>query len=140
MWRPPVPVRYLGFALVVERQDIIPAARLALAHQEHPVSLRPRALDQICCLDPGDGPVEPGVGEEEVIGLLDHLLWHGEGGRAWRGGDQRDRLSWAPPRWGRFLCSLLSSLTLTAEFCASSLTGRSADIRGGGEGLQIRAA
>lgn len=40
-------------------------------------------------LNPGDGPVEPGVGEEEVIVLLHTLLCQGEGHGAWRG-EQRD--------------------------------------------------
>lgn len=78
--RPERSGQYLRFSLVVERQDVISSARLALADQKHPVSLRSRALDQICCLDPGDGSVEPGVREQEVIGLVDHLLWRGEGG------------------------------------------------------------
>lgn len=42
-------------------------------------------------LDAGDGPVKPGVGEQEVISFLDHLLGHGEGDGAWRD-DQRNKM------------------------------------------------
>lgn len=53
-----------------------------------------RALNQVGCLDPGDGTVEPGVGEQEVIGLLDNLLGQGEAGGAWRAEQgQMDQMS-----------------------------------------------
>ena len=75
---------YLCFSLIVKREDVVSPAGLTLPDQEHSVSLRPRALNQVGCLDTGDGPVEPGVREEEVICLLDNLLWQGEGDGAWR--------------------------------------------------------
>lgn len=76
--------RYLCFSLVVEREDIVSPACLALSDQKHSVPLRSGALNQVRCLDPGDGPVEPGVGEQEVVSLLDNLLWQGKRDWAWR--------------------------------------------------------
>lgn len=75
---------YLCFSLVVKCEDVVSPASLALSDQKHSMSLWSRALNQIGCLDSGDGPVEPGVGEQEVIGLLDNLLWWGEGEGNWR--------------------------------------------------------
>lgn len=69
---------HLGSALVVEGEDVVPAARLALPHQEDSVSLRPGALHQVGRLHPGDGPVKPRVREEEVVAFLEDLLRQGE--------------------------------------------------------------
>lgn len=74
---------YLCFSLVVKREDVVSPACLTLSDQKHPVSHWARALNQVGCLDAGDGPVEPGVGEQEVIGLLDNLLWQSNGDGAW---------------------------------------------------------
>ena len=83
---------HLGFALVVEREDVVSPARLALSYQKDAVSLRSRALDQVGGLEARDGPVEPWVGEEEVIRLLGDLLRQGEGGGGWRGEqEEQDR-------------------------------------------------
>lgn len=68
------PVLYLCFSLVVEREDVVAPAGLTLSHQEHTVPLGARALNQVGCFDAGDGSMEPGVGEQEVIGLLGELL------------------------------------------------------------------
>lgn len=76
----------LGSSLVVEREDVVSSACLTLPNEKHSVSLGPGALDQVGCLHPGDGPVEPGVGEQEVIALLDDLLRHGKGDGVWRVG------------------------------------------------------
>lgn len=75
---------YLCFSLVVKSEDIVSPASLTLSDQEHAMSLWSRALNQVGCLDTGDGPVEPGVVEQEVISLLDDLLWWGEGEGNWR--------------------------------------------------------
>lgn len=69
----------LGSSLVVEREDVVSPACLTLPDEKHSVSLGPGALDQVGCLHPGDGPVEPGVGEQEVITLLEDLLRQGKG-------------------------------------------------------------
>lgn len=69
---------HLGSPLVVEGEDVVPAAGLALPHQEDPVSFRPGALHQVGRLHPGDGPVEPPVREEEVVAFLEDLLRQGE--------------------------------------------------------------
>lgn len=82
---------YLCFSLVVKREDVVSSACLTLSDQKHAVSLRSRALNQVRCLDAGDGPVEPGVGEQEVIGLLDNLLRWGEGDGGWRE-EQRNKM------------------------------------------------
>lgn len=74
---------YLCFTLVVKREDVVSSACLALSDQEHSVTLRSRALNQIGCLDAGYGPVEPGVGKQEVICLLAYLLWQGKCDRTW---------------------------------------------------------
>ena len=66
---------YLCFSLVVKREDVVSSACLTLSDQKHSVTLRSRALNQVGCLDAGYGPVEPGVGEQEVISLLANLLW-----------------------------------------------------------------
>lgn len=76
----------LGSSLVVEREDVVSPACLTLPDEKHSVSLGPRALDQVGCLHPGDGPMEPGVGEQEVIALVDDLLRLGKGDRVWRVG------------------------------------------------------
>lgn len=55
------------------------------------MSLRSRALNQVGCFDAGDGPMEPGVGEQEVISLLDNLLWQGKGDGSWRD-EQRNKI------------------------------------------------
>lgn len=55
------------------------------------MSLRSRALNQVGCLDTGDGPMEPGVGEQEVISLLDNLLRRCKGDGAWRD-EQRNKV------------------------------------------------
>lgn len=75
----------LCFSLVVKCEDVVSPARLTLSNQKHSMSFWSRALNQVGRLDPGDGPVEPGVGEQEVICLLDDLLRHGEGDRTWMG-------------------------------------------------------
>lgn len=82
---------YLCFSLVVEGEDVVSPACLTLSDQKHPVSLWPGALNQVGRLDARDGSVEPGVGEQEVICLLDYLLWQGEGDRSCRD-DQRRRM------------------------------------------------
>lgn len=69
----------LCFSLVVKCEDVVSSACLALSDQKHSMSLGSRALNQVGCFDAGDGPVEPGVGEQEVISLLDNLLWQGKG-------------------------------------------------------------
>lgn len=79
---------YLCFSLVVEREDVVSPARLALSDQKHPVSLLSRALNQVGRFDTRDGPMEPGVGQQEVIRLLGDLLGRGErGGTCWRDED-----------------------------------------------------
>lgn len=75
---------HLSSPLVVEGEDVVPAAGLALPHQEDSMSFGPRALHQVCCLHPGDGPVEPWVGEEEVVAFLEDLFRQGESDRVWR--------------------------------------------------------
>ena len=75
---------YLGLPLVVEGEDVVSSPCLALTDQKHPVTLWAGALHQVGRLDPGDGPVEPWVGEQEVVGLLHDLLRQGEGDGAWR--------------------------------------------------------
>lgn len=75
---------YLCFPLVVKCEDVVSSSCLTLSDQKHSVSLRSRALDQVGSLDAGNGPVEPRVGEQEVIGLLDRKLGQGEGDRTWR--------------------------------------------------------
>lgn len=42
------------------------------------------ALDQVGGLDAGDGSMEPGVREQEVVCLLEGLLWQSEDNRTWR--------------------------------------------------------
>lgn len=74
---------YLCFSLVVKREDVVSPPRLTLSDQKHAVSLRAGALNQVGGLDAGDGPVEPRVGEQEVIGFLGNLLGQGERGGAW---------------------------------------------------------
>lgn len=69
---------HLGSSLVVEGEDVVPAAGLTLPHQEDSVPLRPGALHQVGRLHPGDGPVEPRVREEEVVAFLKDLLRQGE--------------------------------------------------------------
>ena len=61
---------YLGYALEVEREHILPTPRLALPHQEYSVSIRTLQLDQLSRLHPGDGTMEPGVAGQEVICFL----------------------------------------------------------------------
>lgn len=62
------------------------------------MSLWPRALNQVGRLDPGDGTMEPGVGEQEVICLLDNLLGQGEAGGAWRVEQRQSKISWTNQR------------------------------------------
>lgn len=80
---------YLCFSLVVEGEDVVAPACLTLPDQKHPMSLWPRALNQVGRLDARDGSMEPGVGEQEVICLLDCLLWQGEGDRSCRDEQRR---------------------------------------------------
>lgn len=82
---------YLCFSLVVKCEDVVSSACLTLSDQEHSMSLRSRALNQVGCLDTGDGPMEPGVGEQEVISLLDNLLRRCKGDGAWRD-EQRNKV------------------------------------------------
>lgn len=86
-WRPlpvesPCRIRpnptHLSSPLVVKGEDVVPAAGLALPHQEDSVSFRPGALHQVGRLHPGDGPMEPRVREEEVVAFLEDLLRLGE--------------------------------------------------------------
>lgn len=67
---PTCPVPYLGSALEVEREHILPTPRLALPHQEHAVGIRTLPLHQLGRLHSGDGAVEPGVAGQEVIRFL----------------------------------------------------------------------
>lgn len=48
------------------------------------MTLRAPALDQVGGLDAGDGSMEPGVGEQEVVCLLEGLLWQREYDGTWR--------------------------------------------------------
>lgn len=61
---------YLGYALEVEREHILPTPSLALPYQEHSVSVRALQLNQLSCLHSGDGAMEPGVAGQEVICFL----------------------------------------------------------------------
>lgn len=83
---------YLCFSLVVKCEDVVSSACLTLSDQKHSMPPWSRALNQVCCLNSGDGPMEPWVGKQEVICLLDSLLWQGEGDRAWRD-EQRNKMS-----------------------------------------------
>lgn len=61
---------YLGYALEVEREHILPAPRLALPDQEHAVGSRALQLNQLRGFHSGDGAMEPGVAGQEVIRFL----------------------------------------------------------------------
>lgn len=66
----PTALPYLGSALEVEGEHVLPAPGLALPHQEHPVRVRALQLHQLGRLHPGDGAMEPGVAGQEVICFL----------------------------------------------------------------------
>lgn len=68
--QPHLPWLYLGYALEVEREHILPTPGLALPYQEHSMSVRALQLNQLSCLHSGDRAVEPGVAGQEVICLL----------------------------------------------------------------------
>lgn len=67
---PHLPWLYLGYALEVECEHILPTPGLALPYQEHSMSVRALQLNQLSCLHSGDRAVEPGVAGQEVICLL----------------------------------------------------------------------
>jgi len=60
----------LGYALEVECEHILSTPCLTLPYQEHSVSVRTLQLNQLRCLHPGDGAVEPGVAGQEVLCFL----------------------------------------------------------------------
>lgn len=61
---------YLGSALEVEGEHVLPTPGLALAHQEHTMGIRALQLNQLCSLHPGDGAMEPGVAGQEMVRFL----------------------------------------------------------------------
>lgn len=61
---------YLGYALEVEREHVLPTPSLTLPYQEHSMSVRTLQLNQLSCLHSGDGAMEPGVAGQEVICFL----------------------------------------------------------------------
>lgn len=69
-YSPPHRAPYLGYALEVECEHIFSTPCLTLPYQEHSVSVRTLQLNQLSCLHPGDGAVEPWVAGQEVIGFL----------------------------------------------------------------------
>lgn len=75
---------YLCFSLIVKCENVVSPSCLALSDQKHSMTIRSRALDQVGGLDARDGPVEPGVREQEVICFLDDLLRWAEGDGIWR--------------------------------------------------------
>lgn len=83
---------YLRLALVVKREHVIPPPCLALSDQKHAMTFGSGALNQVGCLDAGDGPVKPGVRKQEVVGLLGDLFGEGEGDGTWRGETKDDGL------------------------------------------------
>lgn len=66
----------LGYALEVEREHILPSPCLALPYQEHSVSIGTLQLNQLGCLHPGDGAMEPGIAGQEVICFLTGWVRH----------------------------------------------------------------
>lgn len=136
---------YLRLALVVKCEHVIPPSRLALSDQKHAVTFGSGALNQVGRLDAGDGPVEPGVWKQEVVGLLGDLLGEGEGDGTWRGGTKRKRHGFEDlfgfeiktPMRPRLFEGLL---TLTSWLGAPSLIDGSRAVSWCEGGLQIHAA
>lgn len=75
---------YLGYALEVEREHVLPAPRLALPDQEHAVGSGALQLNQLRRFHAGDGAVEPGVAGQEVVRLLAGGVQQAERSACWR--------------------------------------------------------
>ncbi len=73
---------YLCSALVVKREDVVSSPRLALSHEEVPMTVEPSMLDKVGSPHTWYGPMKPWVRGQEVIRFIIGVLCESKTQRA----------------------------------------------------------